>query len=186
MMPERGPLSSVPAAPEASGRRSPEAQGDRAEGPVPRAARYPLYMAIGTAAFELMLRQKDIIGDRLSRRAAPMAAIPLGFRCCISTKGPGAASSPGTPPRLALAHAHLKVEISRRGRVRPAGLRPILFRLMQMVPVERCIGVIIKDEYGLPIRYRSYADWWRQVATAAGIPGDVQSMDARVGGITET
>lgn len=57
---------------------------------------------------------------------------------------------------------------------------------MQMVPVERCIGVIIKDEYGLPIRYRSYADWWRQVATAAGIPGDVQSMDARVGGITET
>ncbi|MGC2779945.1 MAG: hypothetical protein WA418_30325, partial [Bradyrhizobium sp.] len=35
----------------------------------------------------------------------------------------------------------------------------LLFPLMQMVPVERRIGAIIKDEYGLPIRYRSYADW---------------------------
>ncbi len=42
-----------------------------------------------------------------------------------------------------------------------------------------------EGEGGLPVRYRSYAKWFRQIAKAAGIPDDVQSMDARTGGATE-
>jgi hypothetical protein len=36
-----------------------------------------------------------------------------------------------------------------------------------------------------PIRARSYSNWFRHIARAAGIPDEVWNMDARAGGATE-
>lgn len=61
----------------------------------------------------------------------------------------------------------------------------LLYPLLEQVPRDQRFGPIVKGEHGLPIRYRSYAKWFRQIAETAGIPADVQSMDARAGGATE-
>jgi len=61
----------------------------------------------------------------------------------------------------------------------------LLFPLLEAVPHDQRSGSIVKGEGGRPIRYRSFAKWFRQIATVAGIPFDVQSMDARAGGATE-
>src|ERR1019366_6021481 len=61
----------------------------------------------------------------------------------------------------------------------------LLFPLLERVPHDQRHGPIVKGEHSLPIRYRSCAKWFRQIATIAGIPLDVQSMDARAGGATE-
>ena len=37
----------------------------------------------------------------------------------------------------------------------------------------------------LPVRARSYGNWFRDIARAAGIPDAVWNMDARAGGATE-
>jgi integrase len=61
----------------------------------------------------------------------------------------------------------------------------LLYPLLEAVPHEERVGAIIKGEHGLPIRYRSYIRWFRQIARAAGIPDEVWSMDTRAGGATE-
>ena len=85
---------------------------------------------------------------------------------------------------MALAHAHFEVEIPLAGRLRPDAIWP-LYPLLEAVPLEQRHGSIVKGEGGLPVRYRSYVKWFRQIARGAGIPEDVQSMDARAGAATE-
>lgn len=143
-----------------------------------------LYMSIGTAAqFELMLRQKDIIGDWSPRRAdqrypAGISIVQLedetwtGF--FIWEAIPGWRWRTRTSKSKYRAAAEFDLTIY-----------DLLFPLLELVPADQRHGSIVKGEHGLPIRYRSYAKWWRQIATAAGIPADVQSMDARAGGATE-
>jgi integrase len=57
--------------------------------------------------------------------------------------------------------------------------------VLEIVSHDQRVGWIIKGEHGLPVRYRSYVKWFRQIATAAGIPLAVQSRDSRAGGATE-
>jgi hypothetical protein len=47
------------------------------------------------------------------------------------------------------------------------------------------VGAIVKGERGLPIRARSYGNWFRDIARPAGIPDGVWNMDSRAGGATE-
>ncbi len=62
---------------------------------------------------------------------------------------------------------------------------PLLFSLLEAVPHDQRVGPIIKGNRGMPIRRRSYSDWFREIATAAGIPADVWNMDSRAGGASE-
>jgi hypothetical protein len=144
------------------------------------------YMAIGVASqFELMLRQKDIIGawepTRADRRFPAGAVIVRldeegetwsGFYTWENI--------PGWRWRMKTSKSKYRA---------PAEfdltLPGLLFPLLEAVPHDQRRGAIVKGEGGLPIRYRSYAKWFRQIATVAGIPLDVQSMDARAGGATE-
>ena len=61
----------------------------------------------------------------------------------------------------------------------------MLFPLLEAVPHVERTGAIVKGEYGLPIRERSYRKWFREIARAAGIPDEVWSMDSRAGAATE-
>jgi len=128
------------------------------------------YMAIGVAAqFELLLRQKDIIGDWGGPRGEKWAGyftwenIP-GWRWRMKTSK----SKYRTAAEFNLSKYSL------------------LYPLLEAVPHEERVGAIIKGEHGLPVRERSYRKWFRQIARAANIPDEVWSMDSRAGGATET
>lgn len=145
-----------------------------------------LYMAIGVASqFELMLRQKDIIGAWEPTKAD--RRFPSGISIVKLEKEAETWSGfytweniPGWRWRMRTSKSKYRA---------PAEfdltLYSLLFPLLEAVPHDQRSGSIVKGEGGLPIRYRSYAKWFRQIATVAGIPLDVQSMDARAGGATE-
>lgn len=95
----------------------------------------------------------------------------------------------GDKPSWAIRYFQTKV-----GRVpRDAYLRdtPLLLELLQQIPVEERTGPVIvceSDRRGscrLPWRERHYAEVWREIATAAGLPDTICSMDMRAGGATE-
>jgi hypothetical protein len=126
-------------------------------------------MATGVAAqFELLLRQKDIIGDWGGARGDKWTGdftwenIP-GWRWRMRTSK----SKYRTAAEFDLTSYSL------------------LFPLLEAVPHGDRVGAIIKGEHGLPVRERSYRRWFRQIARAANIPDEVWSMDSRAGGATE-
>jgi hypothetical protein len=68
----------------------------------------------------------------------------------------------------------------------------VMDELAQMVggPVERAKlpargPVIMHDRTGRPWGDRSFQDTWRKIATAAGIPANIQNRDSRPGAATE-
>jgi hypothetical protein len=63
---------------------------------------------------------------------------------------------------------------------------PLLLELLQRIPLEQRWGAVIKcDTTGKPWRSRYYARCFREIATAAGVPDDIWSMDMRAGGAVE-
>jgi len=156
--------------------------GERGVMPPERA----LYMSIGVVSqFEMMLRQKDIIGGwepTVASRRFPKGVQILnlaeeqetwsGFYCWEHI--------PGWIWRMKTSKSKYRApatfDLTNYG---------LLYPLLEQVPHDQRVGPIVKGEHGLPIRYRSYAKWFRQIAEIAGIPADVQSMDARAGGATE-
>jgi hypothetical protein len=137
-----------------------------------------LAMAIGVAAqFEMALRQRDIIG----KWVPAMLDTPHAEYDHKGEMWVGAFrwdNIPGWKFRL---------RTSKRGA--PSGFAltdyPILFPLLERVPHAQRLGAIVKGEHGLPVRERSYRNWYRQVARAAGIPDEVWNMDSRAGAATE-
>jgi integrase-like protein len=125
------------------------------------------YMAIGVAAqFELLLRQKDIIGewrpDNTWAGFFTWENIP-GWRWRMKTS-------------KSKYRAAAEFDLTSYG---------LLLPLLEDVPHAERVGAIVKGEHGHPIRERSYRKWFRQIARAAGIPDTVWSMDSRAGGATE-
>jgi hypothetical protein len=136
-------------------------------------------MAIGIAAqFELMLRQKDVIGQWDKAKPNTPNAIYLrgemwtGFFMWESIRG--------WIWRLKTSKSNYKKQVTFT-----LSNYSLLFPLLQEVPYTERAGPIVKGEHGLPVRERSYRKWFRQVARAAGIPDEVWSMDSRAGGATE-
>ena len=126
-------------------------------------------MAIGVAAqFELLLRQKDIIGDWGGQKGEKWTGyftwenIP-GWRWRMKTS-------------KSKYRAAAEFDLQRYS---------MLFPLLEAVPHGQRVGPIVKDEAGRPIRDRAYRKWFRQIARAAGVPDAVWSMDSRAGGATE-
>ena len=146
-----------------------------------------LYLAIGTAAqFELLLRQKDIIGERLptaarlNERAAPKGASIVD---CGQFHWAGFftwENIPGWRWRMKTSKSKYRTaadfDLTRYG---------LLMPLLEAVPQDARVGAIVKDETGQPVREGSYRRWFRTIARAAAIPDEVWSMDNRAGGATE-
>lgn len=145
-----------------------------------------LYMAISTAAmFELLLRQKDIIGERLTAEQLMRTKIPKGASVLKFDSFAWAGfftweNVPGWIWRMKTSkskyRAAAEFDLTRYG---------LLMPLLEAVPQAQRTGAIVKDETGRPVREGSYRRWFRQVAKAAGIPDEVWNMDTRAGGATE-
>jgi hypothetical protein len=143
-----------------------------------------LRMAIGVAAqFELLLRQMDIIGEWAPAHAK--RKIPPG----IARVDRGAESWIGffTWEHVAGWRWRMKTSKSKYRSAQDFDLTryDLLYPLLEMVPLEERSGAIVKGEHGLPVRQRSYYNWFREIGDAAGIPREVWNMDARAGGATE-
>lgn len=143
-----------------------------------------LHMAIGVAAqFELLLRQMDIIGEW-----APTGAkrkIPAG----VARLDHPSESWIGffTWEHIAGWRWRMKTSKSKYRAAQDFDLTrySLLHPLLEMVPLTERTGAIVKGEHGLPVRARSYGNWFRDIAQPAGIPDGVWNMDSRAGGATE-
>jgi Phage integrase family len=126
-------------------------------------------MAIGVAAqFDLAVRQKDIIGDW----GGPYGQKWTGFFTWENIPG----------WRWRMRTSKSKYRASAEFDLANYGL---LFPLLEAVPHDERQGAIVKGEHGEPVRERSYRNWFRQIARAAGIPDAVWNMDSRAGAATE-
>lgn len=67
------------------------------------------------------------------------------------------------------------------------GLYPLVSAELARFPAARRVGPMVIDEgCGLPYRARHFSEVWRRIATAAGVSADVWQMDSRAGGLTES
>lgn len=140
----------------------------------PRAAIGPLAMAIGVAAqFDLMLRQKDVIGEWCEIDGKETWSGPFRWR-----KADGRDALPGWKLRLKTSKTRTTKEFDLR-------YYTLLFPLLESVPNAERVGAIVTDRKGEPVRERTYRQRFRAIAQAAGVPDDVWLMDARAGGATE-
>ncbi len=145
-----------------------------------------LYMSIGVAAqFELLLRQKDIIGEYPKNAADLEKALKRG----AATLECGGRSWIGYFTWENIPGWRWRMRTS-KSKYRSAAdfdltKQSLLFPLLERVPFEERTGAVIKGEHGFPVPEHSYRKWFRQIARAAGIPDDVWNMDTRAGGATE-
>lgn len=128
--------------------------------------------------FELMLRQKDVIGEWVPRSEPGFAEIdiPLG-------KWMSGITWQEIDENMILRHV-----TSKRGKALEVDLKlaPMVMEEIGLYGKHYPTGpVIICDTNGLPWRTSEYRRKWRIVADAAGIPASVKNMDSRAGGITE-
>lgn len=145
-----------------------------------------LHMAIGVAAqFELLLRQKDIIGERpktaddlekARRRGATV--VPCGGKTWVGSFT--WENIPGWRWTTRTSKSKYRSTVAF-----DLTLYGLLMPLLERVPHDQRTGPIVKGEHGWPVEERSYRKWFRLVARAANIPDEVWNMDTRAGGATE-
>lgn len=127
--------------------------------------------------FELMLRQKDVIGEYLPKGAPADSDIVWSGRRWVN----------------GLLWSHIGADGVLRKKTSKTGAEA-LFELARypliVQEVARWRGpkegpMIIDERSGLPYRNERFSKRWREIATAAGVPRDVFNMDSRAGGVTE-
>ena len=62
---------------------------------------------------------------------------------------------------------------------------PLVMEVLKKAALPSVGPLIVSETTGLPYRENYYAHDWREIATAAGVPLEVWSMDARAGAISE-
>ncbi|WP_299940039.1 hypothetical protein [uncultured Nitratireductor sp.] len=62
---------------------------------------------------------------------------------------------------------------------------PLVMEVLKKVSLPKMGPLIVSEKTGLPYRENYYALDWREIATAAGVPTHVWSMDSRAGAISE-
>lgn len=97
-------------------------------------------------------------------------------------------------PDLILTHRLSKSIRGKRGVVDPDAGKVKTYDLkayrmvmeeLALIPPERRVGAMVTDERtGMPWRTKVLQGLWREIATAAGVPKEVQNRDSRAGAIT--
>lgn len=141
-------------------------------------------LAIGVAAqFDMMLRQKDIIGEWSAK--ADNYRFPKG----ASLLDNGAEIWGGffTWENIPAWRWRMKTSKSKYRSAADFDLTKytLLLPLLEAVPHAERTGAIVTGEKGLPARENTYRYDFRKIARAAGIPDAVWNMDSRAGGATE-
>lgn len=144
------------------------------------------YMAIGVAAqFELLLRQKDIIGERPKTADDLQKAINRGATAISYGNQTWAGfftweNCPGWRWRMKTSKSKY-----RQAANFDLTIYGLLFPLLEAVPHDQRTGAVVKGEHGYAMQERTYRGWFREIARAAGIPDQIWNMDTRAGGATE-
>jgi hypothetical protein len=138
-------------------------------------------VALGVAAqFELTLAQIDVIGawERIENpRRLPEGAIVQSNRLWR----PGLRYEDFLPDMVLDMR---RSKTSKQG-IFDIRLYPLFMRALAAVPETERHGPVVIDDAGLPFFRRHYADLYRELADAAGVPKGVWNMHARHGGATE-
>jgi hypothetical protein len=143
-----------------------------------------LHMQIGVMSqFDLMLREKDVIGEWAP--AGAKRRLPPSIT--VLDRGAEAWAGYYTWENL---HGWRWIMRTSKSRFREIGdfqleNYSLLFPLLERVPHSERTGAIVKGEHGLPMRARSYSNWFREIAIIAKLPRDVWKMDGRAGGAGE-
>jgi hypothetical protein len=145
-----------------------------------------LYMSIGVAAqFELVLRQKDVIGERPKtardqEKALRRGAAAINYGGVIWTGYFTWENIPGWRWRMKTSKSKYRTAVNF-----DLATFSLLLPLLEAVPHHERTGAVVKGEHGYAIQERSYRKWFRPIAQVAGIPDNVKLMDLRAGGATE-
>jgi hypothetical protein len=141
--------------------------------------------------FELMLRQKDVIGEWLRLTEPGLSSIIEGRR-----KWVGGLDWREIGPDMVLRHRISKtvrgrqaVADPRAGKVETFDLReyPMVMEEFALLGTlaERAGPLIVSEETRLPYLKRGFGKHWRRIARLAGVPDEIQNRDSRAGGVTE-
>jgi hypothetical protein len=132
-------------------------------------------------AFDLTLRQRDIIGE-WTPDADPIrgGVVDRGRRWDqgLVWSHMDAAGVLRKPTSKSNGRKVLEFNLS---------LFPLVSAEISRVPSDRRVGPMVVNEMtGLPYKARKFSEVWRTIATRADVPADVWQMDSRAGGLTET
>lgn len=145
-----------------------------------------LYMSISVAAiFELLLRPKDVLGERPKNLRDLEKAEMQGAQ--VINYGDQKWIGFFTWERIPGWRLRMKTSKSkyRTAASFDLSIYSMLFPLLEAVPFEERTGAIVKGEHGYAIQERTWRKWFRPIAQAAGIPDDVRPYDLRASGATE-
>jgi hypothetical protein len=136
-------------------------------------------VALATALqFDLALRQKDAIGEWL-----PGAGDGDGGIVVRGHRWANGLLWSDIGPDLILRKKHVKTGFDGSYDLR---LAPNVLAEIDLIPLERRVGpMVVSEATGQPYKWTKYPENFRRVASAAGIPSNVWSMDARAGAVTE-
>lgn len=128
--------------------------------------------------FELMLRQKDVIGEWLPISEPGVTDVING-----NHKWLRGIRWDEIDDNLVLRHV-----TSKRGKPieAPLGSAPMVLEELALLKERPAAGpVVLYERNGLPWTASYFRQIWREIANAAGIPASVRNMDSRAGAITE-
>lgn len=132
-------------------------------------------------AFDLGLRQKDIVGEYVPLSEPGISSITRkGMKWLRGIVWEEISST------MILVH---KISKSRQGKVIEVDLNyhPMIMLELAKIPPEKRFGpVVICERTGKPWRQSSYRGEWRKLATIAKVPKNIFHMDNRAGRISET
>lgn len=140
--------------------------------------------------FELACRQKDVIGEWIPlsyEGVSDVTARGKKWVCGIHWRE----ISKGLilrhqPSKSARGRRELAVRDEEKTRTWDLKLYPMIMEELALVSPEKRTGaLIVNPNTGLPFTANIFTTHWREIATAAGVPRNVQNRDARAGGLTE-
>ncbi len=151
---------------------------------------YPSIALAQAFQFELMLRQKDVIGEWV-----PMDEPGISEVHYHGMKWLSGIQWSEIDANLTLTHRLSKSLRGRTAVMKPGegkeetydlSAYPMVMEELAKIPADQRKGPLVKAEHsGLPWRQKVFASKWREIATAAGVPTTTQNRDSRAGAITE-
>jgi hypothetical protein len=127
--------------------------------------------------FDLMLRQKDVIGEYV-----PMAEPGLSDVTYAGQKWLYGIRWEEIDAGQVLRHVTSKRQKPIEA---PLALAPMVLEELARAQIKDRGPIIVNEHTGRPWNALTFRRRWREIATAAGVPRDIRNMDTRAGAISE-
>jgi hypothetical protein len=127
--------------------------------------------------FDLMLRQKDVIGEYV-----PMAEPGLSDVTYAGQKWLYGIRWEEIDAGQVLRHVTSKRQKPIEA---PLALAPMVLEELARAQIRERGPIILNEHTGRPWNALTFRRRWREIATAAGVPTDIRNMDTRAGAISE-